>query len=395
MIVERVATDHQLPFVRSGELSSSLPSHYQGCAQLRQSVGGSEIVHHAATAPFSLRSPASTPALAVWYRFHRRNPARDPHCPLEIQRPNPPACNEQIDRPWESRRHPALAIADAAIPRLQTARTTRQAADLLFQCSVLPCSWQHHRSRLRSRTHSRCTTSLAATAGGPLRFAPENASDRPPLGTPLSSKSRMPGDVRARRVPCPKIARSARRVETSGSLARYRPAECRVPATSEKSPRASSNIRNLLPARIVAPPRSSGPRPAPPASAPRLARRTDCCPVRSAHLRLASASSAASKRLSRAPPASACRRLRHRDAHPPASAAPWFAGAAISASARLRRFPAAGVRSNDRRDYRPRLFRPSAQRQALRLKLPAVPAASQSRDGCAEIQTTSSALMQT
>src|SRR5437899_1362909 len=90
MIVERVATDHQPPFVRSEELSSFSPSRYWGCAQLRQSVGGSEIVHHAATAPFSLRSPASTPALAVWYRFHRRNPARHPRCPLEIQRPNRP-----------------------------------------------------------------------------------------------------------------------------------------------------------------------------------------------------------------------------------------------------------------------------------------------------------------
>src|ERR1700676_1762817 len=136
MIVERVATDHQLPYVRSGEPSSSLPSRYQGCAQLRQSVGGSEIVDRAATALFSLLPPASTTALAVWYQRHRRSPARGRRCPLEIQRSNLPACNRQIDRPWGSRRHPALAIADAAIPRPQTARTIRPAADLLFQCSA-------------------------------------------------------------------------------------------------------------------------------------------------------------------------------------------------------------------------------------------------------------------
>src|SRR5208282_1427205 len=136
MIVERVAADHPLPFVRSGEPSRPLASRYQRYAQCRQSAAGSELVAHAAMAPFSLQPPASMPAPVASYLLHRRSHARGHRCPLEIQRPNPPAGNRQIDRPWESRHHPRPAIPDGAIPRSQTARTIRPEEDPLFLCSA-------------------------------------------------------------------------------------------------------------------------------------------------------------------------------------------------------------------------------------------------------------------
>ena len=102
-------------------------------------------------------------------------------------------------------------------------------------------------------------------------------------------------------------ARSARRDETFGRRARCRQAQCHVPAISEKFLLESLNTRSPPPARIAVRRRSSSGRlRAPPGSAPRPGRRTNCCPVRFARPRPASGSSTKSKRLCRALRASAC-----------------------------------------------------------------------------------------